>query len=337
MRILLIVTLLAVTFGGFGRSDGAARAAEPQAPGVQDAAPTAVYGVFGDSLGDGVWAGLYGLLRRHPEIVLQRRAKVGAGLTRPDYAAWIADLPKQIEAGGVTVAIVMFGTNDQQGLRDENRKGHAFGSPGWKTAYSARIDAVLGVFREHSVDTVWVGLPVMRKDESNVAAETLNALFAAGAERAGIPFVPTIEDFKGPDGQFAISLPDPTQRQRLVRAEDGVHFTIYGYELIAAKVLAAVRDNFPSSAPRISPTTARPETDPARALPAILVPDRTKPGVEAPAVLPVATPVQPAIASTPAVAQPARPMPARPPSVAMPAVRTSPAAVLATDRLTRVE
>jgi hypothetical protein len=262
MRTLLIVTLLALAFGGIARADEA-----PTTPPAAEVEPTAIYGVFGDSLGDGVWAGLYGLLRRHPEIGLLRRSKVGAGLTRPDYAAWIADLPKQIEAGGITVAVVMFGTNDQQGLRDETRKGHAFGSPGWKAVYAARMDAVLGVFRAHSVDTVWVGLPIMRKDEANSAAETLNTLFSEGAARAGIPFVPTIEDFKGPDGMFAVSLPDATQRQRIVRADDGVHFTIYGYELIAGKILSAIRQSFPDAAPSNTPGGLRPAPSAQDAIP----------------------------------------------------------------------
>src|ERR1700728_1212986 len=90
-----------------------------------DPSPTsgANIGVFGDSLGAGVWSGLYVVLKKHPEDHLFQYAKVGAGLTRPDYFAWFGDFTQKLESDHLTMAVIMFGANDQQSPRDENQKG----------------------------------------------------------------------------------------------------------------------------------------------------------------------------------------------------------------------
>jgi hypothetical protein len=198
-------------------------------------------GVFGDSLGDGVWSGLYALLKKQPDDRLFRYSKVGAGLTRPDFPAWLAELPKSLEVDRITVAVVMVGANDLQSVRDDNRRGFLFGTPGWKQVYQARIQRMLDEFSARGVRVVWLGLPIMRKDESNQGSQVLNEVFAATLKGPNVTFLPLIEDFKGEDGAFATHLPDTGGRQRQVRIDDGVHFTHAGYEMIAARVLEVLR------------------------------------------------------------------------------------------------
>jgi hypothetical protein len=197
-------------------------------------------GIFGDSLGDGVWSGLYSLLRKQPDDKLFRYSKVGSGLTRPDYPAWIAELPKSLEVDRITIAVVMVGANDLQSVRDENRKGFLFGTPGWKQVYQARIQKMLDAFAARDIRVVWLGLPIMRKDESNQGSQVLNEVFAAAIKGKNATFVPLIDDFKDADGAFATHLPDSAGKPRQVRIEDGVHFTHAGYEMIAAKVINAL-------------------------------------------------------------------------------------------------
>jgi hypothetical protein len=210
-------------------------------------------GVFGDSLGDGVWGGLYGITKSHPETKLFHYSKIGAGLSRPDYAAWFKDFGATLDQDHITDAVIIFGINDQDSIRDENRKGYAFASDGWRTLYTARVDAVLGEFAKRKVRTVWVGLPVMRRDDFNAADAMLNTIYEAESNRLGATFLPLIETFKGPDGAFATHLPDGAGRLHLVRADDGVHFTPYGYEMIAAKVYALITADRTETADAQSP------------------------------------------------------------------------------------
>src|SRR5579863_3163670 len=120
--------------------------------------------VYGDSLGDGAWSGLYQILRSDATIHVTRHSKVGSGLTRGDYAAWFADFKAELDESKPDVAVVMFGGNDQQSLRDENHKGYLFPTDAWKAVYAGRVDAVMGELESRQILTVWVGLPIMRKD-----------------------------------------------------------------------------------------------------------------------------------------------------------------------------
>jgi hypothetical protein len=211
-------------------------------------------GVFGDSLGDGVYGGLYGVVKTHPGDNVFHYSKVGAGLTRPDYAMWFTEFTAELDRDHITNAVVMFGSNDQQGIRDENRKGYIFPTDGWKAVYSARVDGVLAEFAKRKIPVIWLGLPIMRKDEMNAGATVLDAIFEAESQRRGALFVPLMENFKGTDGGFATHLPDSGGHLRQVRADDGIHFTPYGYDLIANTVYAAIAS---SAASDRAQTTAR--------------------------------------------------------------------------------
>ncbi|MBX9460564.1 MAG: DUF459 domain-containing protein [Brevundimonas sp.] len=78
-------------------------------------------GVFGDSMADGLYTGLYRDLRDEPTITVTRFSEVSTGLSRYDYVDIQAKTQRQIEATPVDVAVVLFGTN--------GRPGH---QPGWR-------------------------------------------------------------------------------------------------------------------------------------------------------------------------------------------------------------
>ena len=198
--------------------------------------PAMTIGVFGDSLGAGVWSGLYAVLKKHPEDKLIQYAKVGAGLTRPDYFTWFTEFTQKLDEDHVTVAVIMFGANDQQSLRDENQKGFVFPMDGWKRNYTGRVDAILAELNKRKIKTIWIGIPILRKEELNKGADFLNGIFQESSQKAGTTFLPLIDDFKRPDGGFASHLPDSAGHLKQVRADDGVHFTPWGYQLVAEKV-----------------------------------------------------------------------------------------------------
>jgi uncharacterized protein len=211
-------------------------AAHAQSTQIASANPAHVIDVFGDSLGDGLWAGLYAVQRHHPQDKLYRHSKVGIGLTSPDYGDWLRDFTQTIDADHPNVVVVMFGANDVQSVRDENHKGYVFESEGWKRVYTARVAAVMSETAKRRIQTVWVGLPIMRKDDINSGALFLNRIFENTANNSGVTFVPLDDAFKSPDGSYTTHLQDSKGHQRQVRADDGIHFTGYGYELIAEKI-----------------------------------------------------------------------------------------------------
>ncbi len=99
----------------------------------------------------------------------------------------------------------------------------------------------MSALEEHHVETVWLGLPVMRNDDINTGARTLDAIFAATAKTYGVTFLPLAKDYVDENGGFKAYLVDAQQRNHQLRADDGIHFTSYGYELIASKVWQTIQ------------------------------------------------------------------------------------------------
>jgi len=207
-------------------------------------------GVYGDSLSDGVWSGLYSIVKHHPEDKLFRHSKVGATLTTPDFATWIQDFTSSLDGEHITVAVVMFGANDQRGIRDEKHKGYVFESKGWQRVYVSRIDVIYSELAKRKVTIVWVGLPVIRDKYANAGAVFLNGLYADEAAKFGGRFLPLSDLFVDSSGQFAAYLPDKKGHLREVRINDGVHFTGYGYGLIAEKVYSTIASPVPTASAR---------------------------------------------------------------------------------------
>jgi len=207
-------------------------------------------GVYGDSLSDGVWSGLYSIVKHHPEDKLFRHSKVGATLATPDFATWIQDFTASLDQEHITTAVVMFGANDQRGIRDEKHKGYVFESKGWQRVYVSRIDAIYSEVAKRKVTIVWVGLPVIRDKDANAGAVFLNGLYAAEAAKFAGRFLPLSDSFVDSSGQFAAYLPDQKGHLREVRINDGVHFTGYGYGLIADKVYSAIASPVPTASAR---------------------------------------------------------------------------------------
>jgi len=197
--------------------------------------------VFGDSLADGTWSGLYQELKAEPRDKLYRDSKVGTGITRPDYDDFLAGFTATLGPDHVTDVVVMFGANDDgSSLRDENHKGYLYATPGWTEVYEARVRNIITICQKQGIRVFWLGLPVMRDPRRNQGAMFLNGIVRQVVTSNGAVFVPLEDDFKDANGAFATHLPDAQGDLRDVRAEDGVHFSFYGYDLIAKKVLGVI-------------------------------------------------------------------------------------------------
>jgi len=238
MRFFTLLCAFSFVFG-LGCARAGALEGSPAGNGAADKLPLSI-GVYGDSLGDGVWSGLSGLLRKRENAKLYRRSKVGGGLTRGDFTQWLEDSRAQLMVDPIDHAILLFGANDQQGLRDDNRKGYLFKSSSWEEQYSRRITALISLLKERGATIVWVAIPIARNSDFNENAVYLNALYAKIAKEQSVPFLNLDSVVTDSSGEFTAFLPDSTNKLRQIRLEDGVHFTFYGYERIASKVLAAI-------------------------------------------------------------------------------------------------
>jgi hypothetical protein len=222
-------------------------------------------GVFGDSFGVGVWAALHQMLPKDYKVI--QFAKESTGFTRYASLNLEDNARGQIAGQPIDIAVIDFGANDTQGLYDGP---HAYPllSDGWKAAYGARIDRYVTLLRQQGAMVYWLGLPKMRKPEFDRQISDMEAFYDARMTALGVPYIGVAPLSVDASGAFNEYLPDgPSQKPRLMRANDGIHMSFAGYERIASPVAARIEDYVARArkmaavdAPPASPTTPAPRS-----------------------------------------------------------------------------
>ena len=192
-------------------------------------------GVFGDSMADGLWAALYRDLNHQPGVTVTKFSEVSTGLSRYDYVDIQAKTERQLRETPVDAAVVLFGTNDAQGISLDGVI-HDFGTPGWKAAYAKRIDDLVGLLRANDVAVYWVGLPKMKRTGFDAKMAVINAVVRERMTALNVPLIETSALTADAAGDYAAYLPGPSGRPQLMRANDGIHMSMAGYLRIAAPV-----------------------------------------------------------------------------------------------------
>ena len=200
-----------------------------------------VVGVFGDSMGDGLWQGLYRRLRADKAYQVVRFSQASTGLTRYGYVDVQRNTADQLAGQHIDVAVVLFGANDEQDIASGGVL-YPFGGDGWRRIYTGRMDALVALLRAHGAAVYWVGLPKMKRAEYDRRAGVLNALYQAQAAVLGVPFVDTVPVTVTPQGAYDDYLnAEDTGRPRLMRAKDGIHMTPSGYLRLAGPISALLQ------------------------------------------------------------------------------------------------
>jgi hypothetical protein len=195
------------------------------------ATPKSVLAI-GDSLMGEVAAGFRTGLPR--DIAVYDRHKSSTGLTNQGYYNWPEVARQAALETKPTDVVIHMGGNDAQ---DMMVGGHwiRFGSDDWLAQYKARALLMIANIRAASpgVRIIWVGLPAMRSDVFDAKVQKLVSAQKAAAKEAGVPFF---------DGHVALGAtfskdgPDNAGHRRLLRADDGIHYSREGGRLIAREV-----------------------------------------------------------------------------------------------------
>lgn len=210
-------------------------------------------GVFGDSMADGLYTGLYRDLRDQPKVTVTKFSEVSTGLSRYDYVDIQAKTQRQIEETPIDVAVILFGTNDAQGISLDGVI-HDFGTDGWKAAYAARIDNLVAMLRSRDVAVYWVGLPRMKSARFDGRMALINGVVEARMRALGVPYLETTALTSNEDGRYEAYLPNASGRKVLMRANDGIHMSMAGYLRMSGPVAERLKRDAglvaPSSAHR---------------------------------------------------------------------------------------
>jgi uncharacterized protein len=188
--------------------------------------------VLGDSLGDGLWSGLYRAFEEDNNLEFVKRSKVSTGFVRTDYYDWNSAVADMLKTETYQIAVVMFGANDDQAIHN-GKDWLKPGTDGWREAYGQRVEAFIKKLRAAGVAVYWVGLPVMRSPDQSTDAEFMNQIFREKSFINGAKFIDTWSGFTDEAGRYSAYGPDMSGQVRRLRADDGVHFTMRGYLKLA--------------------------------------------------------------------------------------------------------
>jgi hypothetical protein len=202
--------------------------------------------VMGDSLADGIWGSLYrGYVRQQKLVRVSRYAINSAGFTahnfETDYES-VANKEKSVD-----LVVFMVGANDRQRVFEAgNYKQWAqFRTDKWFLLYRHNIRRFLAMMQAKKVQIVWVGLPIMRRDEANEDAKMMNGIYRELAAAHGATFVDIWTATANKDGEYDPFIEDEKGRKRRFRHDDGVHFTDYGYDVVMRHVMKVAREKLP--------------------------------------------------------------------------------------------
>lgn len=190
--------------------------------------------VWGDQMGDGLLEGLAEQLADEPRVQIEKKLRWLGGIMKVDADQEAKTIEAALATGAPHIAVFMLGAGDRVPFRRAaNNRRFGVGSDEWKEEYARRLDLVMRALRKRSVGVFWVGLPVMRRQDASDDAEMMNEIFRARALANGVRFIDIFASFAEADKSYTPHGPDLAGKMRLLRDQDGVHFTGAGYRKLA--------------------------------------------------------------------------------------------------------
>jgi len=182
----------------------------------------------GDSLSQFMGEAIY---RRATGVAASPATFVGSGLMNSTIVDWPSFAADEMRRNAPDVAVFVMGTNDAK--------------PGVDAAeYARRAGAMMDILGDNGARrVVWVGAPAMSAANASLNAEIPGINAAIVSEAAARPWVTYVSawDLLAENGAYAEWLPGPGGSLVRVRAQDGIHYTVAGGEIVATAVLAAIR------------------------------------------------------------------------------------------------
>jgi uncharacterized protein len=191
----------------------------------------------GDSL-IGAIADGYGRRSADDELVVwDKDVRIGTGLARPDVLDWPRHLQQLLDARDPDVVVLLLGGNDDQSLVGGADGVVHYGQPGWAQEYQARITRLQAIAASQGRTVVWLDLPSVRPGRLEQARQRMNAAARSAAAETGALLIDT-DAILAPEGYTS----------RLggvqIRADDGVHLTHPGGDLVGEVIHQVVSDRF---------------------------------------------------------------------------------------------
>lgn len=184
--------------------------------------------LIGDSMMQGVAPYL---LRTFKKVKIQgiNLSKHSTGLTYKHYFNWELATRDALEKNPhISLVVVLLGANDPWSMK----KGIAFKSPLWEEIYTQRIDEILQVAKAYNVRVAWYEVPSVREKSLNDKIMYLNSLYESAVKQSEEYFLQS-NGIVTQGGKYSAFIKNAKGKSVQVRADDGVHFTTRGYQIMA--------------------------------------------------------------------------------------------------------
>ncbi len=199
--------------------------------------------VVGDSLAQGLGDAMRRTFRSSLVHVLDV-GRLATGLARADYFDWVDAMGKISRRYDPDVVVVMVGSNDKQSVVFPSGRTVVSGDPDWGAAYRQRIADLLGATKQRA-HIVWVGLPPVRDRGKSRLFRIYNDMYEAMLqERRDARFVDIWDTFADSDGNYRAYGRGPDGKVVLLRAGDGAHFSVTGYDMIVDLALQVMQNRW---------------------------------------------------------------------------------------------
>lgn len=206
---------------------------------AEEPANRATIVVFGDSQAAGLARGLQRILIEDQRYHVLNRTHAGAAVVHAE-SEWLGPIQSFVEHEKADVAVAMFGANDRLDFKESDGTNLHFHSDEWREAYAVRVDQLLKTMTGAGLKVIWCGNPIARSGTYSADMSYINDIYAAEAAKFGAKFVPLWTAVADQEGHYAAFGKDREGVTQRMRADDGIHFTAPGYELIAEKILELI-------------------------------------------------------------------------------------------------
>lgn len=197
--------------------------------------------VYGDSLAEGLTAGLGEAFAGDTRLLVQRARHPLGGVFRNEFEDELRTIETNLSRSPVHVAVIMVGLYDRYAWRPQGMRRINAGTDEWKAEYGRRVDRLMKLLKGKGAALYWVGLPIMRRPEASDDAQMVNEIVRERALVNAQKFIDTFTQFSDDTGAYSAYGPELDGKIRLLREADGAHFTQAGSRKLAHFVEREIR------------------------------------------------------------------------------------------------
>ncbi len=195
--------------------------------------------LIGDSLMQGVSVALSKYLKTLG-LKSTNLSKQNTGLSYKSYYDWAKASEAAFKSNAnLKVLVVLLGANDPWDIKFLG-KYRPFNSPTWREIYSARVDEILDIAQKYGAQVIWYQVPIVKKSSLDDKLQILNEIYETQSLKYHALFIKT-RDALSLNGAYSTYIKDENNKSIKVRADDGVHFSYKGAEILSQLLIKKIK------------------------------------------------------------------------------------------------